>query len=220
LEAASTQPGVFGFDQRGVLPIDRVRFVLPQLNTVARVKLASAESPDGPWTNRFDGLAYRLRVDGHELTTPVIALPRTTDRYWRLMVDKTGGGIGGGVPQIELGWVPEQLLFVARGDGPFTIAFGSAAVTPASFSSDELLQLLPDHGVDSSDRRLAQTGERFELGGATQLKHRTQTDWDQYLLWGALILGVIVLGGMTLRLLGQVNRDREHTEGSAPPSSD
>jgi hypothetical protein len=211
---AVPEPGVYRFDQEGRLPVDRVRFELPQANTLARVELASSADPEGPWTPRYRGLLYRLRVGGRDLSMPPQPVDRTPDRYWRLTVDQAGGGLGQGAPALELGWTPERLLFVARGAPPYTLAFGRAGADPAGFEPDELLRLLPDGPAAGSGLPpAAVAGDAFELGGAARLVPSRDVPWSRILLWATLVLGVAVLAFMSVRLLRQIDRDRQTVAG-------
>jgi len=67
--------------------------------------------------------AYRLRRDGAEVSNPDIAIGANTDRYWLLRVDRRRRARCGG-PKLLLGWVRE-IVWLARGDPPFTLAYGS-----------------------------------------------------------------------------------------------
>jgi hypothetical protein len=206
LEGTTTAAHHFSFDQEGLLPVDRAAIELPQMNSLARVALESAPAPAGPWTDRFSGLAYRLMLDGQEVTADAVTLPVTSDRYWRVRADPAGGGIGTAPPALRLGWVPQRLLFVPRGEGPFTLAFGSAAASGAAFAPEELLNLVP--AASGAPAHATIVGESFELGGSARLTPDRRVPWSQIALWGVLILGAALLAAMTIRLLRQVDRQR------------
>lgn len=208
-EPVWSEANVYHFDQQGYLPVDRVGFSLPQPNTLIRVKLASSSDEDGPWLTRYEGLVYRLEVEGRDLTTPPLVLPQTADRFWQLTIDPTGGGLGQETPVLELGWTPDLLLFIPRGTAPYTLAFGRSGARSSAFEADELLQLLPNRRLDLSDLNLAAAGQVFELGGAERLTGGTELPWSQLALWGALLLGVAILAAMSIRLLRQIDRDRK-----------
>ncbi len=215
LRQAGAGEGYYLFDQQGVLPVDRVRFALAQPNTVARVKLSSGPSPEGPWQARYQGLAYRLRMGGREVAAPPPALPGAVrDRYWRLDVDPAGGGLGTAAPVLELGWQPGRLVFVARGAGPYTIAFGAADARPSAYSADELLRLLPGARAASLLRPTAEAGPPFELGGEARLTPALAPPWRRIALWGVLGLAVGLLAFMAARLLRQIDRERRNPEAS------
>lgn len=205
LDASAAGPQQYRFEQQGLLPVDRVRFDLPASNVLARASLASAPEPDGPWKEHFDGLVYHLRVDGHDVSTPPIAVPRTTDRYWRLAAHPAGGGFGSAAPALELGWTPDLLLFVPRGAPPYTLAFGRAGTTPSGFDAADLLRLLPRGRDDLGYAGL--DGPIVELGGDAQLHEEAELPWSRIALWSTLVLGVVLLVAMSIRLLRQVDRD-------------
>jgi hypothetical protein len=52
------------------------------------------------------------------------------------------------------------------------------------------------------DVQTAQAGTQEELGGKARLQ--AQIDWKRWSLWGALVLGVLVLGAMAWHLTRQL----------------
>jgi len=212
--AKGEKPGEYLFDLRGRQPVDRVRLHLPEVNTVAQVELLARDKSEAPWRPIARGVAYRLRRDGNEITSPELQTGFTTDRYWLLRVDQRGGGIGAGAPKLEAGWVPHSLVFAARGAPPFQLAYGNREAKPAAYAIESLIPGYNDAG--GAKIRAAKTGaqqtinvsgakalEQHELGGEARLKE--VIDWKRWSLWGALVLGVLVLGGMAWRLVRQLN---------------
>ena len=208
------KPGEYLFDMRGHQPIDRVRLLLPEVNTVAQVELLARDKSETPWRPITRGVAYRLRRDDNEITSPELQVGFTTDRYWLLRVDQRGGGIGAGAPKLEAGWVPHSLVFAARGAPPFQLAYGNREAKPAAHSIESLLPGYRDAG--GAKIRAAKAGiqqtisvsgakalEQHELGGEARLKEAI--DWKRWSLWGALVFGVLVLGAMAWRLMRQLN---------------
>lgn len=199
----------YRFAFTGVLPVDRIAFALPQENTLARVTLRASNQPEGPWQTRYQGLVYRLTRQGQELTTPPLTVTPRRDDYWLLDVDPAGGGFGSSVPTLEVGWTPEYVLFIPRGDPPFTLAFGNPSVTTSAFDADDLLRLVPGEGAGLTDRTLATTGDIVELGGDARLQPAPEAiPWSQLLLWGTLVLGVLLLVGIAVRLIRQIDAER------------
>ena len=213
--AKGEKPGEYLFDLRGHHPVDRVRLHLPEPNTVIQVEWLTRDQGEQPWRPAARGVAYRLRRDGGEITSPALSVGGTTDRYWLLRVDQRGGGVGSGVPKLEVGWVPHTLVFAARGGPPFQLAYGNRDAKPAGYSIETLI---PGYREAAGPHiRAAKAGaqqtinvssaralEQQELGGAARL--RETIDWKRWSLWGALILGVLVLGAMAWRLARQLDR--------------
>ena len=190
-----------------VLPADRLQIKNLQRNTLARVSIESARDIKGPWFMRYSGIIYDLQYENERVSTAPIHLPYTTDTHWRIQVVDTEGRLGD-APQLSLGWLPEQLLFVAQGEAPYTLAYGSARVKRQStplpqlmFNEDELRQ-------QGKLIKSAQLGSVVQLGDKSRLQPpRPAVDWKQYILWIVLVLGVIVLAIMVLRLYRQMEKN-------------
>jgi hypothetical protein len=205
--AVGDRPGEYEFDLDGQFPIDRARFALPQQNTVAQVEMLVRARPTDPWRPVGASVAYRLNRDGAELTSPDIAIATVTERYWLLRVDQRGGGLGGGQPLLNVGWVPHRLVFVARGDGPFRLAVGSREAKPAGYAIETLV---PGYKRDAD-----LVVKRAEIDGiapshaappapARQRSWQEVGDWKRWVLWGSLVLGVALLGALAVRLSKQM----------------
>lgn len=195
------------FTTQRVLPADRLAVQISQRNTLVRVSIESASKQDGPWFSRYHGLIYDLQLEGNSLTTPLIHLSVNTDRFWRIKVLDTEGWLGQ-QPELKLGWIPEQLLFVAQGESPFTLAYGSASVGRVSAPLAQLLVKEDELRKQGILIKSAQLGVKVELGDESQLQPpRPPVDWKQYLLWAVLVLGVVALAVMVLRLYKQMESE-------------
>ncbi len=214
----SEKPGEYAFDMRGHYPVDRVRFDLPESNTIAQVELLARDKADLPWRAIARGVAYRLRQDGGEITSPELTIDAATDRYWMLRVDQRGGGLGRGTPGMHVGWVPHRLVFTARGAAPFQLAYGNREAKPAAYSIETII---PGYRDDAGPQiraakagtqqtvsvRNAQALAQQELGGDARLQDAI--DWKRWSLWGALVLGVLILGAMAWRLVRQLDSEKK-----------
>lgn len=205
--AAGGKPGEYEFDLGGQFPIDRLRFALPQQNTVAQVEVFVRARPADPWRAVGGSIVYRLNRDGAELTSPDIATPTAADRYWLLRVDQRGGGLGSGQPLLNAGWVPHRVVFVARGDGPFRLAVGNRDAQPAEYAIETLV---PGYKRDAElvVKRAVIGGVAPPLAAPTgrerQRSLRDLGEWKRWLLWGSLVLGVGLLGALAVRLSRQL----------------
>jgi hypothetical protein len=214
--AVKDKPGEFAFDLGGQLPIDRLRVALPQANTVAVMELSARAQPVDPWRPVTTATVYRLNREGEELKSPDIAIGGTADRYWRVKIDPRGGGIGSGQPVLAAGWVPHRLVFAARGEAPFQLAYGSRDAKPAAFAIATLVPGYKDEATLEPRSAqpaakpaavaigAAQTAAPQALGGAAATRERI--DWKRWALWGSLLLGVAVLGLMAFRLGRQMSK--------------
>ncbi len=204
--------GEYLFDLKGQFPVDRLRLELPQANTIAQMEVLARDKAEQPWRAVARGVAYRLNQQGHEVLSPDIQVSAFSERWMMIRVDQRGGGLGSGMPLLNAGWVPHQLVFAARGAPPFTLAYGNRAAQAGALPIESLI---PGYREDAgASVRTAKTGvqqvvnvqatsaqPQKELGGEARLQ--AQIDWKRWSLWGVLGLGVLVLGAMAWRLMKQ-----------------
>lgn len=202
-----THRGVYDFSVDGRFPVDRLKVKLPQPNTVVRAKLLSrATQGETPWRERYSGLLYSLQREGHTLKNDTITLSGVDDPYWRLEVETEGGGIGRGSPLLELGWVAHRVYFVARGETPYSLAFGAATVEPVRSNLTPLLHRLEQSEQGNGFIKPAAPGSLHELGGERRLSPAPPPlPWQKWLLWAVLLVGVLVLVLMARSLYRQMN---------------
>jgi len=206
------------FDTGGKFPVDRLRLVLPQQNTVARVELLARDREDAQWRPAGAASVFRLHRDGAPVTSPDARVVPTADRQWLLRVDERGGGLGAGELALEFGWLPHEMVFAARGVGPFILAYGSKLAKPEAL---QIGAVVPDYraGKEIAARR-ATLGE--SMGSARALPSLADPlgllralldsgDGKKWALWIVLGAGVLAVAWMALRLLRDLGR------GSPPP---
>jgi hypothetical protein len=192
------KPQVFDFDLGGPVPVDRVEVQLPENNTIVNAELFVSSSAKGQWHPLLRTRLYRIARTEAELAGPMLEIARSNARYYELRVEATGGGLGAGKPTLVTYHAPDQLLFLRRGEGPFTLAYGRYKVERSRFEADDLLSLLPDQPAPTASGEL---GEVKTLGGKERLAAPKQPPpYKTYAVWAVLIAGVALLGVIALRL--------------------
>lgn len=188
-------------------PVDRVRILLDK-NSVARVAVLSRAKDGDPWTHRGEKTLYFLQTDAGEIQDTEIRLNHMgSARQWLLrFVGQPNGGTA--APDLQLGWVPHELIFVARGDAPFVLAYGRAGTATIDFGVDELLRRSKREDSERIDIRPATLGPSTALRGeAARSVPWYRGDWKQWLLWVVLVLGVGALGYVAVLLSRQIKAD-------------
>ena len=191
--AVPGQAREYEFDLRARPPVDRANLELPEANTTVGVDLLSRPDPKVPWRPVAHAGLYRLKSAGAELRNGPINIAQDSDRYWLARFDPRGSGLGTGMPRLSVGWVAQNVVFLARGSGPFMLAYGSVVAQPA----DSPLESIPKGVMITT----AATGPPMELGGRTRLAPAPPSwPWRKGVLWAVLIIGAGLLAWMALRL--------------------
>lgn len=195
-------PGDYAFDAGGRFPVDRLEFRLPQENTVVPVQVFSRNDPKDKWTLVASTVAYRIRQGDRELSSAPLALGPDFHRYWLLRVNMKAGGIGSGPLGVRLGWSPRELVFNARGGGPFRLAFGNPRAEPSALAMDTLVPGLRTDQEPQIPMVVGGTQEKLagKAGAAPPI------DRKKWGLWAALAAAVAVLAWMAWQVYRQMNK--------------
>jgi hypothetical protein len=217
--AAKDRTNAYDFDAGGRFPVERMRIALPEPNTVAYVTLLSRAKPDAEWRPVRAGVVYRLQDADREIVSPDLVLSGGDARYWQLRVDPRSGALGSSALRIELGWMPQEIAFAARGSAPFLLAWGNAEAKPASLPMETLV---PGYRRDAAGRQgdsalvaiaPAALGEPRPIAGPSALEPRS--DWRRIVLWSSLVAAVLLLGWMALRLARKVSPPPDGKDGAS-----
>jgi hypothetical protein len=202
--AVTDRDNEYEFDLGGSFPIDRVAIDLPEVNAVVPAELFARATREQPWRPVATLVAYRLRQESGEVSAAPTPVRDAAMRYWLLRIDPKSGGIGRGQPRLRAGWAPQEIVFAARGTGPFVIAYGNPSATSNALP---ISTLIPGYVAAPADSLaaavgIARPGASAPLGGAARL--RPARDLRRVTLWGVLVLGVALLAWMAWRLSRQI----------------
>lgn len=202
--SATARPGEFDFDLGARLPIERVNLLLPEPNSVVRAEFLVPVSGTREWQTVAEGHIYDLTLAGSgTLVNEPISVPTTAEQHWRVRTSEAGGGVGQGVPRLEVSWIPSEVVFLARGKRPFKLLYGNADAPSLALTPDAILNPMGSQDVSHSSlqpgRATLEAGQL--LGGPMRLKSAAaRPDWRRWILWTVLLLGVGVLAIMAWRL--------------------
>lgn len=188
--------------------VTALRLGFPAANSLLRATIESRPTVDSPWRQVARADFYRLDLEGATLTNPLVDCPPVSDTEWRLRVIADNAGLldgNGSLPQLELGWRPHQVLFLGRGQGPYTLAVGSAKATGGgAVQNDLVLAALRDSRAETRLRRI-DPGPLHPLAGDRALQPGSSAfPWQKLLLWTVLIGGVALLALMTRTILREM----------------
>jgi hypothetical protein len=175
--------------------LEQLRLILPQPDSIATVSLFSRRAEHDSWSPVSPATFYRINRDNTEIVSPAHALRGFRARYWRIHLDRYSSALPASL-QLEIGWRPHQVVFLASGSGPYTLAFGNAKAKSASYP---LSTLLPGyHAGDELRLPLATTGAFAGLPAKEPsfAGKFLELEWRPLILWVILIAGVTLLGWM------------------------
>ncbi|WP_433898907.1 DUF3999 domain-containing protein [Pseudomonas sp. PSE1(2024)] len=201
LAGSSGKPGEYTWQLPMGLNIERVQVELKQANSLAPVTLSGRRESSLPWQPLSSGLLYRLTQNGQDVVQNELQLYGQTVQQLKLTVDERGGGLGDQAPSVKYAVRATQVIFLARGDGPYSLALGNPNVKTANLP---LTTLIPDFKPE----KLATLGKATVQGEAlaTQTSTATtsataDTNWKKFGLWAVLLLSVLFLAAMAFSLL-------------------
>lgn len=190
------------------IPVTALQLTLPETNSLLRAVVETRANTDGPWRQVVPATDfYRLNLDGRQLNNQVVACGPITDAQWRIRVLADGANLAKStsLPQLEVGWHPQQLLFLSRGQGPYTLAFGSTTAEPGEPGQRSLVLATVRDAKAETLMQPSQPGPIMTLGGDKALEPAAlKRSWKKILLWIVLVAGVLLLALLTRSILREM----------------
>jgi hypothetical protein len=184
------------FESSSRYPATYLSVKLPQQNTITYATVLTRNLEDEPWQFVTKASLYRLNKNGKEYVNKDIHISKTTSRYWRLTFNQSQGGIGIENPRLSLGWLPDVLIWNARGSSPFTLHVSENNNIANTVS---IMDLLNPYGIKELQQLPSSS---LSLPSHTQVLNTwdTPSDYKRLWLWGGLLLGVVALAIMAYSL--------------------
>ncbi|MBL8297230.1 MAG: DUF3999 domain-containing protein [Rhodanobacteraceae bacterium] len=184
------------------IPAQQLDVKIGGSNSVATWTVRSRDIDTRPWTSRAGPwTGYRVATgDAVESSIPQHLNATTRDREWRVDAAPTPNT----PPSLVLGYRPEVLVFLAQGEGPYSIAAGSAKTQRRDAPITALLDALRRrHGADWNPYPAIPESSRTISGEAALVPppKQREPDWRNVLLWFVLVAATLLVVAMALRLL-------------------
>jgi hypothetical protein len=188
----------FSFDVGARLPVSQIDIELPEPNSVAKVQILSRAQPNDSWRQVTEGDFFRLQSGASERSNDPITISPNFDRYWLARMTPPDSAMGHSSPKLQVAWNARDLIFLARGSGPFVLAYGNGSAVAASSELSPLLK-----GVTVQQ---AELGTPRSAGGPARLQPAPRVvPWKMLILWSILGAGIMLLGWMAYRLSREVS---------------
>jgi hypothetical protein len=213
---AGKQPGDLVYPAGIALPVEQVSLRLSEPNIVYPLALGDylerpsrqvGKATEWRFQPRVQTTFYQITQNGQSRRSGALNVAIGQRQDWVL---RPLNAAASAQPELGLAWQPATLVFLAGGTPPYTLHFGRADADPASqrldqvapgFTTDELKQL---ELASTGELRSGQT-ESASASAAAQASAAARQ--RSFILWGVLLLGVAVLGGMAWRLVRQMKAE-------------
>jgi hypothetical protein len=205
LESTGVDPDDGGriFPLGGAPMVDQIRVVLPVPNTVISARVFYWSERREQWLTAGQGSYHHIIRNNNAVMSDPLIIKKARSSQFKVVITRGPADVA---MQLEVGWRPDKLVFLAQGQPPFTLAAGSA--------NDELNQF-PQHRIygDRSLATLAESnggvvaaslGPLYELGGPARLVATRQINWRTLLLWFGLVMGVVFVGLMASKTIREL----------------
>lgn len=205
LDSSGTDPDDGGriFSLGGAPVVDQVRVVLPEPNTVISAQVFYWAKRREQWLPISRGSYHHIIRNNNAVMSDPLKMKKTRTDQFKVVITR---GPADALIQLEVGWRPDRLLFLAQGQAPFTLATGSADDKMRQFPQQRIYgaRSLADLAEKNGGVVTAALGARYSLGGAQRLVATRQINWRTFLLWFGLVMGVAFVGFMATKTIREL----------------
>lgn len=200
------QPGKFQYQLPQALPVSRIRIALPEGNALLPLEILQPDQAKRHWPSIARSVVYRINSNGREWMQDEVALSGQWLKEFIVRIDpRSSKGVN--VPNVQIGIAPEQVVFLAEGAPPFTLAVGQAKTATAALP---LSMLVPGFGSANAPQIAEATLDHATVSAVAASSPGvvaiTPADWKKIALWGLLVAGVLAMGAMAWQLVRQMQR--------------
>jgi hypothetical protein len=205
-------------------PVAALAITPPGSNVLIPVRVLGRNHREQPWSPLASAVVYKMATGGKEQASGPVELGGASVREIKIEADPKTPGFAA-APALALQFEPAQLVFLASGQGPFTLAAGLPGATAAASAFLPLASLVPGYQPAQENQlpvALADVARADITGGkpadGAQVPVAAASggiSTRSAVLWGVLLAGVAALGLMAWLLLRQT-KQAGHQAPAAP----
>lgn len=192
-------------------PITALHLQAAQNNSLVPVRILGRGEASQPWRTLASSVVYRLDGVGQGGSNPATALHGASLHSLRVEAGK-GMALPDGGLHATVEFAPVQVVYLASGPGPFTLAVGRAQTTAAAVDASLLGSVTPAKLAELPLATLTNVVVQTRLGGGLDgVASRWLPDGvslRSVMLWLVLGVGVLALGGVAYSLVRQMGAKR------------
>jgi len=189
------------FEKTSVAPLSRLALIAPMDGLLYKGQLLSRNNPKSKWQVKQSFIQYRLKMQDLQLESNPVELTNGTDKYWKIKLTPESQFNPEQLPEIHVSRQQLQLIYLAQGSEPFTLAFGNSKIKPAR-----------DTGINQLIKTLQNTGSSPDTATPGTIKTNTEKveisqdiPWRIISFWILLLFGTGIMGYMAYSLYQQMN---------------
>lgn len=203
----STKPGEYRYHLPRPLPLARLQMTLPPGNQLLPVQILTQSGHQQGWQSIASSVVYRINSKGREWSNTDVMLGNVIVQDFMLRLDPRLPAPPQ-APALRYAVQPTQLVFLASGTPPYTLAAGNRDARDATLP---VSTLVPGFGqpnspeiaeAETSAPAGAAPAQGAQAGGSAPANPESR----KYLLWGVLVLGVLGMAAMAWQLLRQMKQ--------------
>lgn len=193
---------IYQYDVGGFYPISGIKVRFMDQNSAANLSIETSNNENGPWSAVKTTNFFSVAKEGSTFSNLQTLFEERQSRFWRIRLNSDSSGIGHRFPSVSFGWHFKVIRFLARGEAPFTLAYGSFKVVNGPQTDLFGADWAKDIGTGTLKNKI-------RLGGTEKLigVEKTEYPWKKIILWGLLLSGVIFLGSMAFHIKKQIPKD-------------
>jgi hypothetical protein len=216
IAATLSQPHELSFALPFATPIAALKIKAPGSNVLVPVRVLGRNDRSQAWVPLASTVVYNLSSAGKEQTNAALELGAAPYREIKIEADKKTPGFAA-VPAISVEFEPAQLVFLASGNAPFTLAAGLASAGSAYLPVQSLMpgyqsgaeNNLPAAAVAATNTPVTE-GAAASAAPVVQTQITSQVPPTRNLiLWAVLIGGALALAFMAWVLMKQMKKPVE-----------
>ena len=125
-------------------PVAALAITPPGSNVLIPVRVLGRNHREQPWSPLASAVVYKMATGGKEQASGPVELGGASVREIKIEADPKTPGFAA-APALALQFEPAQLVFLASGQGPFTLAAGRPGATAAASAFLPLASLVPGY---------------------------------------------------------------------------
>lgn len=208
---ASAGQTKLNYEAEGHYPANELNIRTSGRNIITIVTVATRNKTDEPWVNLTSASLYDFNKNGKSMRSRHIKIDPKVARYWQLQFNDASGGIDEVNPYLELHWLPQTMVWNARGQAPFILHVGE---NPSVVNTMSVASLIPDYKPEKVqalpsarlDWHAEDASPQASVAAAPANSWETPADYKRWYLWAGLLIGVSLLAGMAYSLLKSTSK--------------